>query len=224
VATPRRVVVDAFLAAGVDCAHTRRAYARHLADALTVMDDATLAELSGADLAHHRALVDAGLSPASQGQALAALHSCLRWSGAMGAHRLSGDVVATALRTPRAVVRRPYTVASEAEIARLFAVAATPRDRAILGVLLGAGLASPSWSGSTCAASSRTSKAAPRSTSMARAAATAPCPCSPADALRAAGVGLAVLDGERAAAVLARAAGRDAAHGATDAVVTRSSS
>jgi PrgI family protein len=45
-----------------------------------------------------------------------------------------------------------------------------------------------------------------------------------ADSLRAAGVGLTVLDGERAAAVLARAAGRNAAHGAADAVVTRSSS
>src|SRR5215472_2973579 len=114
-ATPWPVVVEAFLAAAVDAEHTRRAYRRHLHDALTAIGTPTVAGLTGADLAAWRGTVTAStLAPASQAQALAALRSFLAWAGSMGAHRLPGEVVRVALRTPRAIVRRPYHVLTDA--------------------------------------------------------------------------------------------------------------
>jgi hypothetical protein len=71
-----------------------------------VLGLATLAELSGADLAGYRAaVVSADLAPGSQAQALAALRSFLAWSRTLGAHRLSTEIVR---KTPKAIVRRPY--------------------------------------------------------------------------------------------------------------------
>jgi site-specific recombinase XerD len=138
--TPWREVLDAFLD-GRDSAMTRRAYARACADALTALEVDTLAELNGADLAAYRAAVVASdLAPASQAQALAALRSFLRWSRTMGASTLSADVVAEALRTPRTDVRRPYASLSERELTALLEAAENPRDRALLAVMLGAGL------------------------------------------------------------------------------------
>src|SRR5262245_20639875 len=80
------------------------------------------------------------LSPGSQAQALAALRSFLSWSRTLGTHRLSGDVISTALKTPKAVVRRPYRTLREPGIAAVLASAFTTRDRALLAVLLGGGL------------------------------------------------------------------------------------
>lgn len=78
--------------------------------------------------------------PRTQAQALAALRSFLRWSRTMGASTLSADVVAEAPRTPRTDVRRPYTSLSERELTALLEAAENPRDRALLAVMLGAGL------------------------------------------------------------------------------------
>src|SRR5438445_13574809 len=76
--TPWQAVVAAYLDAAVDSANTRRAYARHLRDAFAALSVATVDGLTGADLAAYRARVTgADLSPASQGQALAALRSFL---------------------------------------------------------------------------------------------------------------------------------------------------
>ena len=61
------------------------------------------------------------------------------WVGTFGAHQLAAGVLAAALRSPRADVRRPYTVLSPAELAALLAAAPTLRDRALLSVLLGSG-------------------------------------------------------------------------------------
>src|SRR5262245_36419786 len=86
---PSRDVVDVYLAAATDSPHTRRAYARHLADAFGYLQVEAVAELTGADLAAYRAhVVGSDLAPASQAQALAALRSFFRWSGTMGAHGL----------------------------------------------------------------------------------------------------------------------------------------
>jgi len=87
----------------------------------------------------------AGLSgasppPASHGQALAALRAFLTWSRSMGAHQLPAEVVATALRTPRSTVRRPYSVLADPEVSAIIAAAVDPRDTALLAVMLGAGL------------------------------------------------------------------------------------
>jgi site-specific recombinase XerD len=139
--TPWETVVEAYLDAAIDSPHTRRAYERHLRDAFAVFGVATLHELAGTDLARYRAaVVSSDRAPGSQAQALAALRSCLTWSRTLGAHRLSGDVVRTALKTPKAVVRRPYRTLGESDIATVLATASTDRDRALLAVLLGAGL------------------------------------------------------------------------------------
>lgn len=139
--TPYEMVVAAYLDAAVDSANTRRAYSRHLRDAFTFLGRATLADITGADLAALRAQVVAnGLSPLSQSLALAAMRSFLAWAGSMGAHRLPSEVVHTALRIPSCFVQRPYAALSEPEIHDLLAAAPTTRDRALLAVLLGAGL------------------------------------------------------------------------------------
>ncbi len=84
--TAWETVVDAYLDAGIDSPETRRAYARALVAAFTFLDVDSLADLHGAALARWRVtLLQADLSPASQAQALSALRSFLRWSGALGA-------------------------------------------------------------------------------------------------------------------------------------------
>jgi site-specific recombinase XerD len=139
--TPWETVVEAYLDAAIDSPHTRRAYERHLRNAFTVFGVATLNELTGADLARYRAaVVSSNLAPGSQAQALAALRSFLAWSRTLGAHRLSTDVIRTALKTPKAVVRRPYRTLGESDIGTLLTMASMTRDRALLAVLLGAGL------------------------------------------------------------------------------------
>jgi site-specific recombinase XerD len=139
--TPWGTVVDAYLDAAIDSNHTRRAYERHLRDAFAILGVVTISELNGTDLARYRAaVVSSGLAPGSQAQALAALRSFLAWSRTLGAHRLSSDVISTALKTPKAVVRRPYRTLGESDIAIVLATASMARDRALLAVLLGAGL------------------------------------------------------------------------------------
>jgi site-specific recombinase XerD len=77
-ATPWATVVEAYLDAALDSAHTRRAYARHLRDAFAIFGVAILSELTGAELARYRAAVlSSALAPGSQAQALAALRSFL---------------------------------------------------------------------------------------------------------------------------------------------------
>ena len=139
--TPWAAVVEAYLDAAIDSPHTRRAYERHLGNAFAGFGCATVSELSGAALARYRAaVVSSDRAPGSQAQALAALRSFLAWSRTLGAHRLAGDVIRTALKTPRAVVRRPYRTLGESDIATVLATASMVRDRALLAVLLGAGL------------------------------------------------------------------------------------
>jgi integrase/recombinase XerC len=139
--TPWPIVVAAYLDATIDSPHTRRAYQRHLHAAFTWLDVPAVADLNGAQLAAYRAhLTNNSLAPASQAQALAALRAFLHWSGTMGAHRLSGDVIRAALKTPRGSTRKPYQVLSEPEGAALLGAVTTPRDLALLAVMLGAGL------------------------------------------------------------------------------------
>jgi integrase/recombinase XerC len=139
--TPWEPIVEAYLDAAIDSPHTRRAYSRHLHKAFAVLGIWTVGELAGADLARYRAsVISSDLAPGSQAQALAALRSFLSWSRTLGAHRLPGEVIRIALKTPKVVVRRPYRTLGEGDIASVLATAATSRDRALLGVLLGGGL------------------------------------------------------------------------------------
>jgi len=101
-----------------------------------------VAELTGADLGRYRAAVRASAAhaPGSQALALAALRSFLRWAGTMGAHSLPESMVRAQLKTPTGRVQRPYVVLTELEVAALLGAADTDRDRALLAVLMGAGL------------------------------------------------------------------------------------
>ena len=133
--------ISAFLAAAVDSEGTRRAYGRHLRNAGLLFGVEHVGELNGELLSQYRAsVVSSGVSPASQAQALSALRSFLGWCGSMGGHRLSSDVVKVALRSPRSTVQVRYTVITEREVGAILRAASSARDRAILGVLLGAGL------------------------------------------------------------------------------------
>lgn len=108
---------------------------------MTTLAVYSLAEATLAGLAEWRArITSAGLAPGSQSQALAALRNFLRWARTLGLHRLTDDVIRETLGAPRATVRRPYNVLSEPEVVRLLEAARTARDRALLAVLLGAGL------------------------------------------------------------------------------------
>jgi site-specific recombinase XerD len=134
-------VVSVFLAANVDSGNTRQAYRRHLRAAFGSFRVRTVAEVTGAMLAGYRArLMGDGRGDASHAQAVSALRSFLRWSRALGAHALRSEVIEAALKMPRARIRRPYRTIGEKDGKRLLSEAATARDRAIVGLLLGAGL------------------------------------------------------------------------------------
>lgn len=125
----------------LDSVHTRRAYARHLRNAGEAMHVAYMDQVTGARLADYRALVViAALAPASQAQGLSAVRSFVEWAGHFGIHDISSKVIGIALRTPRGSVVSRYSILTEPEIVALLEAASSARDRAILGVLLGAGL------------------------------------------------------------------------------------
>jgi len=138
--TPWRRVLAVYLDT-LDSPHTRRAYERHIAAALEALAVATLAELTGELLAAWRAYVTGSeLALGSQAQSLAALRSFLKWSRLFGAHTLSKDMIGELLKTPGGSVQRPYQVLSEPEAARLLHAAGSARDKALVALLLGAGL------------------------------------------------------------------------------------
>lgn len=133
--------VAGFLAAAIDNVGTRRAYGRHLARAGRLFGEVTVGEVTGADLATYRAAVlDSGLSPSTQAQSLTAVRSFLSWTGSMRGSHLPAEVIALALRRPRATVQARYNVVTDREIAAMFEAAPGARERALLGILLGAGL------------------------------------------------------------------------------------
>ncbi len=131
----------AYLNAALDSPNTRRAYERHLRDAGVVLGGIPLDSLSGTELASYRSSVLAShLAPSSQAQALAAVRSFLLWIGDMGAHHLSMRVIRVALKAPTVSTASRYPVVSDPEARAMFAAAETSRDRALLAVMLGAGL------------------------------------------------------------------------------------
>jgi site-specific recombinase XerD len=118
---------------------TRITYARHLRRFVSeVPADLTPAALS----AYRAAILAAGRSPGTQALALAAVRSFLSWCVLQDITNLRSEVIKGLLRSPRAVVRRPYQVLDEAQERALLAaaVAAGPRDLAMVAVFLGAGL------------------------------------------------------------------------------------
>lgn len=140
-ATPWEDAVRAYLDAGVSSPETRRAYSRHLRSAFAGLGVRTVAELDDDALLRWRSsVVRSGRSWAVQRQALSALRSFLRWSADVGAHRLGRAITDAALKAPRGADARVPTALTEREVARLLVAADTPRDRALLALLVGAGL------------------------------------------------------------------------------------
>jgi integrase/recombinase XerC len=134
-------VIAAFLRGGIDSTDTRRAYRRHLHDAVALLEVDDVRELTGERLAGYRAqLLADGRGPATHAQALAAVRAFLRWVGGTFHLRLfDSEVLRATLRAPRVSVVRPYLVLTEAETARMIKAATDRRDRAIVMTLLGAG-------------------------------------------------------------------------------------
>jgi site-specific recombinase XerD len=138
---PWRSVVDSFLSSNLDSHNTWQAYRRHLRRAFEVFGVRSVAEVTGTMLAAYRArIMRDGRGDATHAQAVAALRSFLRWSRALGAHDLGSEVIEAALKMPRARIRWPYRMIGEKDGRRLLKEVRTARDRAIVGLLLGAGL------------------------------------------------------------------------------------
>ena len=138
---PWEKVLQVYTDAAIDSQGTRRAYRRHVVDAMTALGVTSLIDITGADLAAYRAAVLASdRAPSTQAQALAALRGFLNWARSMGASPLLAEPVAVALRGPRALLVQPLCILSDSELNALYAAAKTPRDRAILAVLTGSGL------------------------------------------------------------------------------------
>lgn len=136
-----RRALEVFLDSRADSPHTRRAYRRHVNAAMAELGVATLADLTGEQLAAWRArLLDRDCAPATNSQALAAVRSFLRFARAVGAHRLPDEVIRETLRTPPSTTLRPYQVLADWEITALLGACESDRDRALIAVLLGAGL------------------------------------------------------------------------------------
>ena len=140
--TPWQMVAQAYLDAAIDSPNTRRAYQRSISEAMAITGVTSLDQLTGAQLAAYRAEITnaEGVSPSTMALKLAGVRSFLTWAGAMQAHVLPMEIIRTALKTPRSDVRKPYQVLSEQEIGRVLSIASTPRDKAIMAVLLGGGL------------------------------------------------------------------------------------
>lgn len=136
-----RSVLEAFLASR-DSENTRRAYRRHLEGFLAFCGVPQWRSLSPSHLVGFRAAItSSGRGPATHSQVLAAVRAFLRWAGVVaGAHNLPTEQVREALRTPSAVVARPYHVLSDLELGRLLGAGRSPRDQAAVAVLAGAGL------------------------------------------------------------------------------------
>lgn len=133
--------VEAFLARGVGNPHTRRAYQRHLREALPFLGVSQIGELSGELLSQHRQrIMDGPGGLASKRQALAALRAFLHFTAGMRGFALPGPLLKMALRVPRAQPRRIYNILTFQEAQALLKVADKPRERALVLVLLGGGL------------------------------------------------------------------------------------
>lgn len=133
--------VDLYLTAGVDSENTRRAYGFALRHAFAVLRVTTIDEITPYMLAAYReSVISQVLAPSTKRQQIAATRSFLRWARAFGLHTLNPSVMDIALRLPKAKTLVPYTILTEDEIASLFRSVKQSRTRALLLVMLGAGL------------------------------------------------------------------------------------
>jgi len=144
--------LEAFLASAVDSKHTRRAYRRHILDAFQGMGGVRLAELHPNHLVNYRQkLMDDGRGPATHAQALSGLRSYLTWCADLGGLPFPLRMAERILRVPSATVVRPYVTCTRGEVDRLLETTSNLRDRAMILVMLGAGLRVSEVEGLDCA-------------------------------------------------------------------------
>lgn len=133
--------LEAYLSTAVDSVHTRRAYRRHIKHAFQTMTLTGVALLTPEHLVHYREVLMAdGRGAASHAQALSALRSFLAWVADMNGLRFPLRMAERLLRVPKADVVRPYVTCTRAEVERLVESAVNLRDKAMVLVMLGAGL------------------------------------------------------------------------------------
>lgn len=140
------IVLAAFLKT-LDSPATKREYRRDVETAMLVFSN--LHSLSAVTLTQYRddcmtRLVDDAtnqLSPASVVRHLAALRSFLRFARLTGQLHLTDEVIRFTLKSPKALVIKPYQVLSEEEKTRLIAAAdGNHRDRVLLSTVIATGL------------------------------------------------------------------------------------
>lgn len=128
----------------LDSPQTRRAYQSYVREALEGvggLERCADAEALGGWRRQLMARLDAGeLAPASVALRLAALRSFLRFARLAGVAVAGEEAITRLLKAPRAVVLKPYNILNDEEAARLLDAARRPRDRAMIALLLGAGL------------------------------------------------------------------------------------
>ena len=119
---------------------TQKAYGRAVTEAMEAMGVHLLAELTPSILAQYRAGLVARLdidredklSPSTVNLKLGALRSFLHSCRLTGVTPLAKDLIAFVLKSPKAEVRRPFEVLSEAERQRLLEAARHVRTAVFL--------------------------------------------------------------------------------------------
>lgn len=138
-----REVVGGWLAAGNKATHTRRAYARAVGEALEVMGVQTMADVTPARLAAWAEGVQAAdLASNTKAQRIAAVRSWLRFADewALLPPGLNVErVLRHYLKAPKPEPR-VRAILRDTEAAAMLERATNPRDKAILGLMIGAGL------------------------------------------------------------------------------------
>ncbi len=139
--------VDSFLRGKVQSRHTRRAYRRHLARFVEWCRGcgvATPAAITPAVLADYRSelVEDETVTNSTRAQAVTAVRSFVLWARAFAPHLPDGDMMRQVFAVPAARIDRPYITLTDDEVARLLeaARASSPRDLAIVALMVGAGL------------------------------------------------------------------------------------
>jgi site-specific recombinase XerD len=118
-----------------------RAWALYLANAGTTCDKIELPAEAGEKAPGKRTPKGGRYSPASQAQALVAVRSFLNWLGDVyGLEPIERRAINRTLRVGKVETQRHYNTLTAGEQAALFAAAQSPRDRAIVSVMMDAGL------------------------------------------------------------------------------------
>jgi len=123
-----------------DSESTKRAYREYIGQCLAFVG-VPLSELTAPLLASWRAAVCRGSqTPNTKSLKLVAMRSLLKWSWKLGFSSVCPEVIGVVLKGPRVHVVKPYSVLTERELLAILEAAGTARNRALLALMVGAGL------------------------------------------------------------------------------------